>query len=148
MRYSYLIILALLLSCHPSKNYLRLAEKYIESGDIDNAINAYEHHMQERLAVTNRPDWENPYFYLILMGDLELKRGDSKAAVRNYDSAKENKVDPTLISDRIRLVGNWYEDHDQLNEAMELLNKYRELDTLLFDANLDRIAKKMVAAEQ
>lgn len=127
---------------------LQLAEELSRQNKIDEAIAAYHRHMEARLAIQNRREWENPYFYLILIGDLELGRGNVDLALLSYQEAKDRGVYEGLISDRFRSVATWYEDRGQLDQAFAHLKKYRELDTLLFDAQLDRLAREIVRQEE
>jgi tetratricopeptide (TPR) repeat protein len=103
--------------------------------------------MESRLAATDRPEEENPYFYLLLMGDVELSRGDTVKALAFYEEAEQKGVASPLTADRYRAVAAWHEEHGQLKEAIDLLSKYRDRDDLLFDSMLDRIAKKLTLQE-
>jgi tetratricopeptide (TPR) repeat protein len=138
---------ALLAGCFSSSDRVQRAEELSRQGDYDAAIALYREHMEARLAIEDRPEWENPYFYLLLIGDVQLGRGEPEAALQTYEEAERQKVEPTLISDRYRAVGRWYEEHGQLQKALEELSKYRDRDPLLFDVMLDRIAKKLTAQE-
>ena len=127
---------------------LNQAEEYMRQGKTDQAIEAYEEHMRERLAVKNRPEWENPYFYYLIIGDIELGRDKVDQALSMYTQAENEGVHSSLISDRYRYVASWYENRNQLDEAMKILKKHRHLDPLLFDSMLDRIAKEIVRREE
>jgi predicted Zn-dependent protease len=105
-------------------------------------------HIAERGRVANRPEWENPSFYLVLIGDLELGRDRVDQALENYVEADAAKVDEALVSDRIRSVAKWYEDRQRFGEAFALLQKYRLRDPLLFDPTLDRLGKKITELEE
>ena len=126
---------------------LRDAEELTRQGNYDQAIESYQAHMESRIAATDRPEWENPHFYLLLIGDVELGRGDTGKALTFYEEAEQKGVATPLISDRYRAVASWHEEHGQLKEAMELLSKYRDRDDLLFDSMLDRIAKELTRKE-
>lgn len=69
------------------------------------------------------------------------------AALEHYLEADARKVDAPLVSDRLRSVARWYEDHEQLEDAFKLLTQQRFRDPLLFDPTLDRLAKKMIERE-
>ena len=97
--------------------------------------------------MTDRPAWENPYFYLLSIGDLQLRMGQPNEALASFKGAEEHHVEESLVSDRYRSVAIWYEEHGQLDKALEVLTKYRERDSLLFDSMLDRVARKMTAQE-
>jgi len=122
---------------------LREAEQLTREGKYEEAIAAYRTHMDSRLAIQNRPEWENPYFYLVLIGDVYLGKGDVVNALSSYEEAEKNGVHQSLISDRYRSVAGWYEENNELQKAFDILTKYRSRDTLLFDSMLDRIARAM-----
>ncbi len=127
---------------------LREAEEYSRQGDLDRAIAAYESHIGARLALDDRAEWENPWFYLLLIGDLQLRKGEPEVALQTYTKAKEKQIHGSLISDRYRSVASWYETNGELKKASALLEQYREEDPLLFDSMLDRIGKEIVAQEE
>jgi hypothetical protein len=116
-------------------------------GKHDEAIGLYRAHMEERQQLTSRPVWENPSFYLLLIGDIELNKDAPQEAHSRYLEAAARGIHPSLMSDRIRSLARWYEERARLREAFDLLAAHRELDTLLFDAMLDRIGKAMTKAE-
>lgn len=126
---------------------LRKAEELTESGKFDEAIASYRKHISDRLAEPTRGEWENPYFYLLMIADVELKRSQPAAALVALKEAEDHEVDERLILDRYRVVAGWYEEHQRFDEAFALLTKYRERDPVLFDAMLDRVSRAMVAAE-
>ncbi len=148
----YLVPVALLLAgcvdtlSGPEK--VRRADELTREGDYDEAISLYREHMADRLAITDRPSWENPYFYLLLIGDVQLGQNLPAQALATYQEAESHKVDPPLISDRYRAVGRWYEEHGERKKALEVLTAFRDRDSLLFDAMLDRIAKELTAEEE
>lgn len=104
--------------------------------------------MLERGKQKAKPDWENPAFYLILIGDLELRRDNVEAALTNYMAADAAEVDGPLVSDRIRSAAKWYEDKGELQKAFALLQKNRSRDPLLYDPTLDRLGKRMTELEE
>lgn len=126
---------------------LERAERLLREEKYDQAIATYRDHMDRRLSVTGRPEWENPYFYLLLIGDVHLGREEVARALECYDEAARQGIHSSLISDRYRSVARHYEEKQQLKEAFELLRRHRELDTLLFDAMLDRIGKSITEQE-
>jgi tetratricopeptide (TPR) repeat protein len=123
------------------------AEALTADGRYEDAIQAYSHHMQERLADTARPEWENPYFYLLAIGDIQLRMGEPTAALTSFNEAEKHQIEQPLIADRYRSVAIWYEEHGHLDKALEVLQTYRDRDSLIFDTMLDRIARKMTAQE-
>lgn len=128
--------------------HLEEAEEATRQGDITRAIESYQRHIAHRLTMTDRPAWENPSFYELMIGDLELRRGDTAAALQAFERAERAGIDAGLVSDRYRAVGSWLEQQQRPNEALALLKKYRERDPLLFDAMLDRIAKEVTRREE
>lgn len=126
---------------------LQEADRFFREGRYEEAIAAYRTHMQNRLQVTNRPRWENPYFYLLLIGDAHLGKDDPFTALENYEEAERHDVSETLISDRYRAVARWYEQRGELTAALALLRRFRDRDSLLFDAMLDRVARSLTAQE-
>ena len=128
--------------------HLRAAEDFADKSNYEQAIIEYQAHIDQRLKVEGRPEWENPWFYLILISDLELRRGDVNAAIAALDRANEMKVDTSLVADRYRAIARWYEERGELDKSFDVLQKYREIDPLLFDAILDRLGRKIVAAEE
>mgnify|MGYP006297132575 CR=1 FL=1 len=108
----------------------------------------YREHISNRLEVTDRPEWENPYFYLLNVGDIELNRGEVDKALAAYQEAEREKVELPLVADRYRAVASWYEEHGQLERALEILTKYRDKDPLIFDSMLDRVARELTESEK
>jgi tetratricopeptide (TPR) repeat protein len=127
--------------------HLERADELGRSGKYAEAIQEYRAHMEFRLSVKNRPEWENPYFYLLLIGDIQLGGGDVAAAEKSYLEARDKEVDPYLISDRMRGIARWHEERGDLKAALQVLERYRELDPLLYDSMLDRIARTLTAKE-
>lgn len=127
--------------------HLEKAEQFSRQQKIDEAIGEYIKHIDVRLNFKERPEWENPFFYYLLIGDLELKRSNVAEALKSYELAESKGVDKVLISDRFRFVASWYENNGKLKEAIETLRQYRDRDPLLFDAVMDRLAKKLTALE-
>jgi tetratricopeptide (TPR) repeat protein len=124
------------------------AEELSAEGKHDEAIAAYQEHIANRLEVADRPEWENPYFYLLNVGDIELSRGNVDKALVAYEEAERQKVELTLVADRYREVASWYEEHGQLEKALEILTTYREKDPLIFDSMLDRVARELTERER
>lgn len=124
------------------------AEALSDEGKYDEAIAAYQEHIANRLEVADRPEWENPYFYLLNVGDIELSRGHVDKALAAYEEAEREKVDLPLVADRYRAVASWHEEHGQLEKALEILTKYRDKDPLIFDSMLDRVARELTESEQ
>ena len=124
------------------------AEEYEVKGEYDRAITAYRMHIHNRLKAKDRPEGENPYFYHLKIGDIELKRGQIDKALEEYEFAERNGVEAGLIADRYRQVGRTYEERRDLKGAIGLLERYRDRDPLLFDAILDRLAKDLVKKEE
>lgn len=141
---SALVSLILLFSGCAATNYREKAEEYTRREDYDQAIEAYRRHIAERLAIKDRPEWENPNFYLLLIGDIELARGQYDAALAAYQQAEDAGVERITVSDRYRYVASWYERNGELESAIAVLQQYRDRDPLLFDLVLDRLGKEIV----
>lgn len=129
------------------KGKLDNAEELLRQEKFDEAIELYKTHMSDRLSTKNKPEWENPNFYYLLIGDIELRRSKVDAAIANYKTAQENGIHSSLISDRMRYVASWYEEKGKYDEAIEVLKKNRQLDPLLFDAMLDRLSKDLIRTQ-
>jgi tetratricopeptide (TPR) repeat protein len=129
-------------------SHLREAEMLSRQGRYDDAIRAYEQHLLRRLEVDDRPEWENPYFYKLLIGDIHLRENAVDRALDAYQEAHRHGIDTVMVADRLRSVGRWYEQRGDYKRAFELLTAHRELDPLLFDTILDRVARRMVEAEE
>jgi len=153
-----LILITLALGCQPffvvktwrvgEYSALREAEEASRSNDYDGAIEAYKRHIALRLQAENRPDWENPHFYLIIIGDIYLRQNRLAEALASYDQAATKGVDQLMVGDRYRALSTWYEKHGDLRQAMEILQKHRDIDPLLMDATLDRLAKSLSQHEE
>jgi tetratricopeptide (TPR) repeat protein len=131
-----------------SPNSAQIAEELLRQKKYDEAIQMYQRHIDERLKVEDRPEWENPYFYLILIGDIQMGTGDLNKALETFLDAEKKGVDRYLISDRIRSIAKAYEDKKEYDLAINLLLAQRERDSLLFEAMLDRVNKAKTLAEQ
>lgn len=128
--------------------YLESAEGLAREERYEDAIEVYRRHIDHRLAVRDRPDWENPYLYYLTIGDLELKMGDPTRALESYEAAEREQVDQNLVADRYRLVARYYEEQNNREEAIRVLTRYRDRDPLLFDGMMDRISKDMIREEE
>ncbi len=130
-----------------SSSLVDRAEQLTEGGRYPEAIDTYRNHIQERLDQSARPDWENPYFYLLRIVDLQLKQERPQDALRTCLEAERQGVETSLTSDRYRAIATWYEQRGDLSAAFEVLKSHRDKDPLLFDAMLDRIARAITASE-
>ncbi len=113
----------------------------------EEAITEYKKHIEARLAVKDRPEWENPYIYYLDIGDIYLEQDDLEKAMSYYKLAEINGVKQDYVNDRFRQVANWYESKGELEKALKHLEQYQDRDPILFDLMLDRIARK-IAEEQ
>jgi len=157
MRLIVLIVCLCISACQPffvfgthrfgTYQHLKTAEEYSRQGNYQKAISAYKAHIQSRLSVKERPEWENPYFYYLIIGDLQLSQGEVSEALTAYETAEKNDVDVHLVSDRYRYVASWHEKNGDLQEAFDVLMNYRDRDFLLMDMMLDRLAREMVRLE-
>ncbi len=145
---TFFLLLSAGCSALMSKNKAQIAEELTRQGKYSEAIELYNQHIQERLEVKDRPEWENPYFYLILSGDIQLGTGDVDLALQTFIEADKKGVDRYLISDRIRSIAKAYEEKNQLDKGISLLLEQRSRDPLLFDTMLDRLNKAKTLQEQ
>ncbi len=53
-----------------------------------------------------------------------------------------------LVTDRILSLTNWYEQNNQPEQGVRLLETHKDLDPLLFNAVIDRLNRQIIAAEQ
>ena len=135
-------------SFSPKYSRAEKAEQLRNEGKCDEAIEEYRSHMQTRLTEPTRPEDENPYFYYLLIGDCHLQMGDVEQAKKDYVAAKDANVQAPLVNERLRRLGHWYEAQGRFDEAIDHLQEFRELDTLMFDLDIDRIHKRQVRSEQ
>lgn len=106
-----------------SATHLERAEALSSDGRYEEAIEEYRMHIDHRLALENRPDWENPYLYYLIIGDLELNRGRPEEALRAYEAAESRGVDAPLVSDRYRYAASWFERRGELERALEKIGR-------------------------
>ncbi|MCB0353025.1 MAG: tetratricopeptide repeat protein [Bdellovibrionales bacterium] len=132
----------------PASRYLRQAEQAARQGKTKEAETYYLRHIQFRLDFKERPDWENPYFYHLLIGDLYLKENNIEEALSHYQKARSEGVELGLVADRFRQIASFYESEEKFDQAISFLSEHRELDPLLFDLMRDRIAREMVQIEE
>ncbi|MFN4894276.1 MAG: hypothetical protein ACK5GN_02460 [Pseudomonadota bacterium] len=142
-------MLTLLLGCSSigSSGMVDHAEELLANSHHKEAIVAYRNHIQNRLAAADRPEWENPHFYLLRIADIELEMGEPVQALETCTSADAHGVDAALITDRYRAIANWYIERRELDSAFKLLQKHRQRDPLLFDAMLDRVGREITGRE-
>lgn len=123
------------------------ADRLRKTENYQSAIDSYYQHIQDRLAYEKRPDWENPYIYLLDIGDIYLEQDDLKKALEIYEHAEKEGVKQAYCNDRYRAVALWHEQRGELKESLEILRHYREKDPFLMDLMLDRLARQLVAQE-
>lgn len=159
-RFSRMLLAALCLCCFAGCSFgvgtfslsaagghRREAEKLKTEGKLREAIEQYEQHIAERRGADSKFPGENPSFYYIMIGDLYLKLEEPERALDAYLKAYEDGVMPEFVVDRLRQVSAYYEGQQLYQQAIELLTKYRELDSLLFDWDIDRLHKKIIQKE-
>jgi len=128
-------------------SHARLAAQYRSEKKYAEAIGEYQQHITARLEDSRREPEENPYFYLILIGDVYLEQTKLQPALESYIEAKEREVETPLVVDRIRRVARALRDNGQHREAVTLLKKYRALDEFVFDLDIDETLKAIVTFE-
>jgi KDO2-lipid IV(A) lauroyltransferase len=131
----------------PTASNLELAESLTAEGRYEDAIESYRRQIDERAGST-RPAWENPYFYLIAVSDLQLRLNKPGESLATCEEAEERGVDLKLVSDCYRTIALYYTEREQFYEAFNLLKKHREIDPLLFDALLDRVGREITRREE
>jgi len=132
----------------PPGEHRRTAEQLRSQGDFTQAIAEYHLHIAERLRASKRAADENPHFYLLYIGDCYLELGDPLAATEQYLSAHQLNVSETSITDRLLRVANWYGARGRYEEALELLDKHREIEPLIFESQLDTFSKLVVQRDE
>ncbi|MBX7138984.1 MAG: tetratricopeptide repeat protein [Oligoflexia bacterium] len=159
MRHSFYVILICCLlggcffrvwsSSYSSSDYEHLskAEEYTRQAKYDEAITEYQQHIEFRLS-RPRPEWENPHFYKLMIGDLQLQKGDAATALKSFEEAEKAGIDRALVADRYRSIASWHEKNGRYSEAIQVLQKYRDRDDLLFDAMMDRLARTLSKVEE
>lgn len=144
-----LLIQSLLVGCSivSSASLVDDAEQFTEQARYNEAIETYQRHIANRLADPTRPEWENPYFYLLQIADLQLLLTQPEDAVRSCLQAKAAGVESNLLADKLRTIARWYEEHGDFTRAFLLLKEHRDIDPLLFDALLDRVGRTLTQQE-
>ena len=130
-----------------TQSHAKNAEEALQAGELDQAISEYRLHLDERLDDPNRPNWENPYFYSVLIGDIYLKQDLPERAKDSYLLAKENRVSNDVIVDRIRSLSRYYAAKGNLEEALSLLKEFRNLEPLMIDFDIDQLHRKIIEKE-
>lgn len=128
-------------------SHAKRAGQLREEGRYDEAIDEYRAHIKARLEDPRREPEENPYFYELLIGDTLLEKNDPEMALESFLSAQRAGIEMALISDRIRRVGNYYRQKGERRRALDLLQRFREVDDFAFDADIDEISKEIVEIE-
>ena len=128
-----------------SASHAEQAQKLRESKKFEEAIKEYKKHIQVRLE--RKQNDENPYFYYLLIGDCQVELDKLDDAEASYLKALEHKVDQALVAERLRRLGTWYSERAKFEEGIDLLQRHRHLDPLLYDLEIDRLHKLLVAKE-
>ncbi len=129
-------------------SHAELARYFESEGEYKRAIDEYETHIALREQDDSRPATEDPKFYYLFIGDLYLKLEKPLEAEASYLKAIQDETTKPLLAYRLRDLGAWYEARGELEKAIETLRAYRDLDSLMFDHDIDRIHKKSVLQEQ
>lgn len=151
---TYLLLLSFLAGCEllsmgsGAPSHAAQAEMLRREGKTAEAVSEYESHILERLKNPLRPQDENPYFYYIHIGDIYREAGQFDKAIEAYGKAQQNDVEPVLVADRIILIAETYRKENRFDAAFALLRRFRELDPLLMDGQMDELHKAQVEMEQ
>lgn len=128
-----------------SASHAEQAQELREAKKFEEAIEQYKKHIQVRLERKQRD--ENPYFYYLLIGDCQVELEQIDDAETSYLKALEHKVDEALVAERLRRLGTWYSERVEFEKGIDLLQRHRHLDPLLYDLEIDRLHKLLVASE-
>jgi len=128
-------------------SHLLRAEELRAAGKFEAAIEEYQLYIDQRIQRHDYTEADNPYFFYLLIGDSYLGMDDTAKAEEAYLKAKENGTAANLVAGKLRAIGQYYEVRGRYAEAIEILRKHRELDPLLFDLDIDRNHKNLIAAE-
>ena len=129
------------------RSHAFIAEDLRKDGKYEAAIAEYKLHMEARLNNSRRQPDENPYFYYLLIADCYIGLDQPDEARAAIITAKEKDVEKDLVISKLRMLGEWYEKRARLEEAISLYKEFRELDGSLFDYDIDRVHKRMIAEE-
>lgn len=132
----------------PVQSEASRAEELAEEGEYAEAIIAYQNHIQRRLQSIDRPHDENPYFYYLLIGDLYLKLDDFSSAEQAYLEAKAQDVNKESLIDRFVQLAEFQAAKGNYDQAISVLQQYRDLHPLIFDGKIDEVHKALIAHEQ
>ena len=143
----FLTCIAFLGCSFTSPDRVERAQSLSADGSYEDAITEYRTHIEERLGDSARPSWENPYFYLLSIGDIQLAQNNPSAARATYEEAEQKGVEAPLITDRFLALALWYEKQERYKEALDLLSVYRLRDPELLNGTFTRVAKKLTAQE-
>ena len=147
MRIEFVLLSFLFLMSCTNVSGRQKAAQLNQDKKYEEAITEYKKHIEARLAVKDKPEWENPYIYYLDIGDIYLEQDNLEKAMTYYKLAEENGVKQDYVNDRFRQIANWYESKGELKKALEHLEQYQDRDPILFNLMLDRIARK-IAEEQ
>ena len=128
-----------------SLDHLDYAERLTREKKYPEAIEEYHRHIADRSKLKDRPEWENPEFYQLIIGDLYLAQDDPQAALQAYELAHERGVAEGLVMDRYRLLASWYEKRGEFQKGADVIIKHRTKDPVLFDLMLDRLMREITA---
>ena len=130
-------------SSQQENEFLRDAEVREATRDYQGALQALERYLMDPPA--NSENW-NPFFYALKAGDLALELEAPEQAMDYYVLAYEQGLSSPHLSDRIRLVARWHEERGEPHCALQLVDRYKKLDPLLFHLVADRLSRQMLKA--
>lgn len=125
------------------------AKTLFEQGELHKAITLYDAHLNSRLSNPARPKGENPYFYCALIGDALLRAGDLQAAYRTYQFGRAAGIEDRMLAMRFRDIAHKLSLYPGSGHqmAIDFLQKYRDLDQLMIDLDIDVYHRAQIAAE-
>lgn len=141
MRVLGLALTIILTSC-ARESLLTKAESAFSSGQFKEAIELYDLHREERANTKGRPEWENPAFYHLIVVDSLLKLNNPGEAEKRINLGIKEKVETSLIVEKVRLIALWYLENEDLSKAIDFLDRYHHLDPEYIDGIIDGISKR------
>ncbi len=134
------LITIILTSC-AHESLLNKAELAFEENNYAEAVLLYDKHREERQNTKDRPSWENPSFYHLVVVESLLKLNKPEEAEARILLGIKEGVDNALIVDKLRLIAEWYVKNKDLTTAIDFLDKYHHLDEEYIDGIIDGLSK-------
>lgn len=127
--------------------HARRGAAFRSEGRYEEAIKEYLFHIEARRNASRQAVNENPDFYLLIIGDIYLDMDRPEDAEQSYLAARDRGVENSFLADRFRRLSRYFENLNKIDQAIEVLRKYRIHDPMLYDVIIDRLHKKAVYSE-